>query len=112
MLYNKAEERTVADGYALADLFTEEKNRLLGHFGRFFLFVLLAFSVIAGEDAVGKSQNCENHDCELNHGIESDILLHNTDPPFEGLKDLAACRLCRFTLRRHLFYVIICILSR
>ncbi len=39
-LYNKTEERTVADGYALADLFTEEKNRLLGHFGRFFYIIL------------------------------------------------------------------------
>ena len=26
---------------------------------------------------MGKCQNCENHDCELNQGIESDILLHN-----------------------------------
>ena len=78
MLYNKAEERTVADGYALV---TEIYKRKTAEFGvwRFFLFVLSAFSVIVGEYAVGKCQNCENHDCKLNQSIECD-LLHNTDP--------------------------------
>jgi hypothetical protein len=79
MLYNKTEERTVADGYALIESFyKKEKTADLDDWA-VFLFVLLAFPVIR-EGAVGKSQNCENHDCELNQGIESDILLHNTSP--------------------------------
>ncbi len=37
-LYNKTEERTVADGYALADLFTEEKKPLTWAFWAVFLY--------------------------------------------------------------------------
>ncbi len=83
MLYNKTEERTVADGYALINSFAEKKNRRFWVIRRFFLFVLLTLTGVIREDGICKGQNSEEHDCVINQNFRRDKLLHcnhNTCP--------------------------------
>jgi hypothetical protein len=81
MLYNKAEERTVTDGYALIEISCYKKKPPTWTFWRFFFFVLLTLTGVIRENGVCKGQNCEEHDCIVDQKFRCDKLLHhNTDP--------------------------------
>jgi hypothetical protein len=80
MLYNKTEERTVADGYALveADL---KKKPLTWTFWRFFFFVLLTLTGVIRENGICKGQHGEDHNRVVDQNFRRNKLLHhNTDP--------------------------------